>query len=228
MIKDVPHPLGHNAAIPAEAVGDQIDAAIGAFKARLDALVKDAGDRAVTDNDSIGRAADVRSMIRALNEAVDARGREIAEPHGRAVAVVRTRVERFLAPLVTADAALEQRISACRAAQRERARKQAQEQADREATLRVDAGVASPQIDMAPPTAMPLPAVRGDYGSRVGDRTVTTYVYSDVRALPLDVLNAPDVAAVIQKVLRVYAKLHREIPGVEVTTGLKTSHRRPN
>jgi hypothetical protein len=219
--------LASNSSVPpSEIVADEIEAALAAFKERADALVKSAAEREVTDNDSIGRAADVRSMIQTLSDAVWMRAREIAEPHQRAVSTAKTRTERFLADLVGADQQLMQRIADCRHAQRQRAAAQAAEQRAREAELRAAAPEpVSPQIDSAP---VSLPAVRGDYGSRIGDRAVTTFTYADPTKLPLEVLNAPAVAKAIQAALRAYAKLNPNIPGVTANADLATSHRRPN
>lgn len=222
--------VGHNAGVdPVEIVVDQIESALKQFEERRDALIKAGRDRAVTDNDSIGRAADVRSMILTLQEAIWARAKEVAAPHVRATSATKNRTEIFLAELAGIDSLLEQRIADCRAAQRQRAKLQREEQDRREAALRQDLGVVSPQIDSTAPAApVSLPAVRGDYGTRVGDRALTTYVYEDVTKLPLDVLNSPGVAKAIQAALKNYAKLHTTIPGVTAEADLKTSTRRPN
>lgn len=234
--------VGHNSGVdPAELVADEIASVLLQYKDRRDALVSAAATRKVTDNDSIGRAADTQTLIRTLRDAIWARAKEVAQPYTNAVETAKTRTQRFVVDLEQADADLTQKVDDCRAEQRRRATLQREEQRRQEQALRppVEEEV-SPQIDSGPAPrrradplppvegAVSLPAVRGDYGTRVGDRTVTTYVYKDPRKLPLDVLNAPAVAKAIQASLRTYAKLHPVIKHVTVETDMATTTRRPN
>lgn len=210
---------------PAEIIGDEMDAALAQFAERSAALVKAATDRVVTDNDSIGRAADTQSMIRALDEAVWARAKEIAAPHNRAVNVAKGKAERFLAELAAADQLLTDKIRDCRTAQRDRAAAQKREQAEREAALRgATEEAVNPQIDSGP---IALPKVRGDYGSTVSDRALTTYSYADARKLPKAVLDMPAVEKAIQAALRAYVKVHKLPKGVTANADMTTTHRRP-
>lgn len=234
---------GHNSGVvPAELVADEIASALAQYEERVAALLLAAKSRTVTDNDSIGRAADTQTLIRALGDAIWARAKEIALPYTHAVETAKTRTQRFVSELEQADADLAQKISDCRELQRTRAQQQRDEQRAMEEALRpAIEEVVNPQIDSGPaprrraakapdPVEAPvsLPAVRGDYGTRVGDTTVTTYVYADARKLPLDVLNAPAVAKAIQAALRAYAKLHPVIKHVTAKTDMATTTRRPN
>lgn len=217
---------GHNSGItPAELVADEIESALTQFVDRAKALVKSAEARTVTDNDEIGKAADIRSMIKTLTDSIMVRAREVAAPHHQAVQTVKGRTERFLADLETADAALVQKISTCREDQRVKAQRQRDEQAAAEAALRpAHVEPVNPQIDSAP---VSLPAVKGDYGSRVGDRKLTTYAYADPRKLPRAVLDMPEVEKAIQSALRAYAKVHALPKTVTAIAGVTTTHRRP-
>lgn len=234
--------VGHNSGVaPAELVADEITSVLLQYEERRNALVSAAAARKVTDNDSIGRAADTQTLIRTLRDAIWARAKEVAQPYSNAVETAKTRTQRFLVDLEQADADLAQKVEDCRADQRRRATLQREEQRRMEEALRppVEEEV-SPQIDSGPAPrrradplppvegAVSLPAVRGDYGTRVGDRTVTTYVYKDPRKLPVEVLNAPAVAKAIQAALRAYAKLHPVIKHVTVETDMATTTRRPN
>jgi hypothetical protein len=233
-------PVGHNSGVePAEIAGDEINSVLTQFEARRDALVKAATDRTVTDNDEIGKAADIISMIRTLDETIWARAKEVAEPNSRAVETVKNRTARFVADLATSMSVLDQRIKDLRDVQRQRAQAQRDEQRQREAALRPDPEPVNPQIDSAPrrrravPVEQPeapvsLAPVKGDYGSRVGDRALTTYVYADARKLPKAVLDAPAVEKAIQTALRAYVKLHKMPKGVTANADLTTTHRRPN
>lgn len=250
-------PVGHNSGIdPSELIADEIAAAMAQYMERRDTLVASAASRTVTDNDSIGRAADTQALIRALLDAIWARAKDVAAPHSRAVETAKTRTQNFVQALQQADADLTDKIRACRDMQRRRATEQQEDQRRQEEAMRAATEVVNPQIDSSPisrdnplgigeplvPKPKPkakapppepvqpvsLPAVRGDYGTRVGDRAVATYVYADVRKLPLDVLNSPGVEKAIQAALRAYAKLHPVIKGVTVSTDMATTLRRPN
>jgi hypothetical protein len=251
-----PAPVGHNSGIePSELVVDQIASVLAQFAERNAALVASANARVCTDNDSIGRAADTRAIIQAQLDTIWARAKEIAAPYSRAVETAKTRTQNFTVDLEAAAAGLTQKIADCREDQRRRAQAQRDEQDQAEALLREQAEVVNPQIDSNPvkrtaavtaeadvPRPKPkakasqpepvapvsLPAVRGDYGTRVGDTTVTTYIYKDARKLPLAVLNAPAVAKAIQSALKAYAKLHPEIKHVTASTDMATTIRRPN
>jgi len=215
---------GHNSGVdPAELIGDQIEAALLQFSERAAALVKSATDRTIIDNDGVGRAADTQSMIRTLSDTIWARAKEIADPHNRSVAVVKTRTERFVATLAQADEALTVKVRQFRDLQRQRAAEQQAEQRRVEAALR-GPEVVSPQIDSAP---IALPKARGDYGSTVSDRAVVTYTYPDPRKLPRAVLDQPAVEKAIQTALRAYMKMHPKTKGVTASTDMTTTHRRP-
>lgn len=228
---DTPHnmlaEIGHNSgATPAEIAADEVAAAVAMFKERRDALIADADKRAVTDNDSIGRAADVRSMIRTLRETIEIRAKEIAAPYAQASSTVKRHFENFVVDLDAADARIDQRVRDCREDQRAKAAKQAKEQADAEAALRAKHSM--PAAAPMPDAPISLPTVKGDYGSAVGDRTVKVFTYKDPKKLPMDVLKAAGVEKAIQQALRDYHKIHKTIPGVTITTEKTTSHRRPN
>jgi hypothetical protein len=215
---------GHNSgATPAELVGDEIDSALAQYVDRSTALVKSATDRVVTDNDSIGRAADTQAMIRALQDTIWARAKDVAAPHTTATNVVKSRTERFLADLAQADEMLTGKIRDCRTAQRARAAAAREEQRQMEAEMR-GPEVVNPQVDSTP---IALPKVRGDYGSTVSDRALTTYVYADARKLPKALFEMPVVADAIQKALKVYMKAHPKTKGVTASTDMTTTHRRP-
>jgi hypothetical protein len=215
---------GHNSGIdPAEIIGDQIEAALLQFTDRAAALVKSAADRTIVDNDGVGRAADTQTLIRTLTDTVWARAKEIADPHNRSVAVVRTRTEKFIAALAQADETLNTKIREFRALQRKRAEDQRAEQQAREAALR-GPEVVNPQVDSSP---IALPKARGDYGSTVSDRAVVTYTYADPRKLPRAVLDQPGVEKAIQTALRAYMKIHPKTKGVTASTDMTTTHRRP-
>jgi hypothetical protein len=242
-------PVGHNSGVePSEIIADEIASVLAQYAERSAALVASGAARVVTDNDSIGRAADTQAMIRTLLDTIWARAKDVAAPYSRAVETAKTRTQNFTVALEAANADLTRKIADCREDQRD-------EQDQAEALLREQAEVVNPQIDSNPvrrtaavvedadvPRPKPkakaivaepvapvsLPAVRGDYGTRVGDTTVTTYIYKDARKLPLAVLNAPAVAKAIQSALKAYAKLHPEIKHVTASTDMATTIRRPN
>lgn len=207
---------------PSEIIGEEVDRALALLTARRDALITDVSNRKVTDNDEIGRAADVNALIGALVAEAREKCVAIALPHTQASQTAKAKLERFIANLERADIDLKARIAACRQKQRSIARQQQDEQRAREAELR---GVQ--QTELAPAQPVSLPSVRGDYGSSVSDRAVKEFSYTDPTKLPIEVLNHRAVKKAIQQALRDYSKLHDTIPGVHVGDDLATTIRKP-
>jgi hypothetical protein len=223
--------IGDNSGQPAEIVRDQLAAMLAmphgigqSFEQRKAELIASAGRCAVTDNDSVGRAGDLQAMIVRLLDAVDQRVTEIAEPHALAVGAVRAGRERFAADLLTAQASVRALVDAFRDDQRKKAKEAADQQRADEAARRQALKLAEP-ADPASAPAVALPAVKGDFGSRTGDRKVKTYSWKDPRKVDLLVLNHAAVQEAMQRACRDLNKVQATIKGVTITEGAATTVR---
>ena len=233
-MRDDPNPriaIGDNSGEPAEIVRDQVAAIFAAlnasgktFEERKAELIVSAGRAVITDNDSVGRAGDLQGMIARLLETVEHRVTEIVEPYRMAVVAARAQQDRFGADLVAANGKVRAAVDQFRSDQRAKAAAAAEQQradeAARRAALALEAAPAA-----AEPTVIALPAVKGDFGSRTGDRKVKTFAWADPRKVDLKVLNHSAVKKAMEQACRDLAKVQDKIKGVIITEGAATTVR---
>jgi hypothetical protein len=223
-MEEVTAGLGHNSGTPAEMVQAELGEALLQFTKRRDDLVGSAGRVVITDNDQLGRASDLHSMIVVLLDRIDAARADAVEPHRQAQAAGMAVAEKFAADLFDAKRAVREAIDKFRADQREAAEKAQAEQAAAEAVLRAAKKLAEKAPEPTQPIA--LPAVKGDYGSRTGDRKVKTYSWKDVRKVDLQVFKHPKVVEAMQAACRQLDQAGVTLKGVTIDNGYATTVRK--
>lgn len=219
---DIPAGIGHNSGDPIEMLRERIATGLTPLSARAKTLLDSCSRVSITDNDAVGRAGDLQAMLATVVERAQAVVEDEARDFHHGVAVSKRMFEEFAGPIDTARLKVRDQVSAFRQEQRAAAVKAQQEQRAAEKRLREAAAAVEHPTDvtMVPhqeePITVALPAVRGDYGSRTGDRRVKVFVIADPRKLDLKVLNHPKVAEAIQQACRDLSKIQSKIKGVVV------------
>lgn len=215
-----------------EIAADALTAKLREFEERRAEILSKLPKIAVVDEDTTGRAAAVIKAIRALDDAVCQRGKEVAQPYGDAYDTVSARVSNWLQELRDGLETVNAKIESYRSAERERIRNARIAQQQEEARLRAAAnplgigekprarGGPAPVVEPEEVAIAPLPAVRGDYGTLTTDRAKVDYEIEDVRKLPDEVLNAPAVIKALKSACRSYGRLKPDIPGARKVDGI--------
>lgn len=219
---------------PAEIIADLVDSALKQFQDLRDQRIAAAGRVEVIDQDTTGRAGDLKAMIATLNERVRNEIYAIAEPHDQAVKLARARMERWLEPLLAASSSVNEKIENYRSAERKRIAEQKRKQREEEQAAlaknapKEDEGWVSSNVSATPeePIQVKLAPVRGDFGSLTSDRKVLEVEILDPRALPDLVLNHAKVREAMIAAVKDLHKLQKDIPGAKVTSGAKATTRK--
>lgn len=154
---------------------------------------------------------------RALKGKADA----IVAPLTEAVNNVRKQLDAFMAEqrrkaAEEARRLEEQRQAAIRAAEEERQRQLDEARANGEIELPAMEELGLPAVTVAP-IEVEKPAVRGDYGSRVGSQTIWKHEITSVRQLPDTILKHPKVIEALDKIIAAQVRGGaREIKGVRI------------
>ncbi len=217
--------LGHNSGIPAEQVRDHLGIVFASYVPRRDEMIASAGRAKIDSNDAVGKAGDLRALISTFRARLEDRVDETIEPHVQAERLGKAMFQNWVTGLDKADRELAQAVEKFRADQRDAAKRQQDEQRAEEAARR--AALAKPiEVPAPAPTPIALPAVRGDYGSRTGDRKVQNFEIKDVRKVDLRVLKHPKVAEAMQAACRDIYKIDKKITGVVVHEDMTTTVRK--
>jgi hypothetical protein len=231
--------IGHNSGEPAEVVRDQMNAAIDTPQAngrtlrqRRDDLIAAAGRvEKITDNDMVARAGDLQAMMSQLGERVEAREWDAVESFALGVKAGQSLRLTFIAPLEKARLEVRAKVEAFRTEQRDLAAQQQREQDEQQRAARAAkaAGGRAAAPAPSPPVEeqrIALPAVRGDLGSRTGDRKVDVFTIADPRKLDMDILTSERVTAAIQQACKDLYRVKKKIKGVVVTQDFATTVRK--
>lgn len=185
---------------------------------RRDDLVDALEKVSISDEEELRRAVDKIALARAVREEADRRLEPIGGPYTRASIAVRNAGTTFASKLKTAEQAVQRKIDGFRSRQRQAAARAKDEQRQREAALRADAGLPPDPVAAEPVKAsdVRLESVRSDYRGQVFDRKVLIVRIVDPRLLPDTILKAPAVTEALEKAVRKLAALTRDIPGAEI------------
>jgi len=225
--------IGHNSGTPADMVMAELGEKLVEYHKRRTDLLGAVERCSVTDNDTIGKAGDLIAMIGRLVSVVEARAEEVFEPHVLAVNAGRAARDKWTAELSAGAWSVRAKIDAFRAEQRKKAREQQEEQEAIAAAALAKAREAEAPAAIEPPAPAPTPAapiklraVRGDLGSRVGDRDVSIFTIKDPRKVDIQVLNHPKVQEAMQAACRALDRAGVKIKGVIKETTLATTVRK--
>jgi hypothetical protein len=209
--------LSNFAAAMPEQAAEEARAAIASLRARRQQLLDSLAAVDVKDDEDLRRAIDKIVLAKACREAADAALEPIAKPHREATHAIATVALGFVGELKVAERKAQQSIDAFRTRQREAAARAANEQAEREAELRRQAGIErAAKAAEVKPADVRLGSVRSDYRGQVFDRKVLKATITDPRALPDTILNAPGVISAMETAVRRLAGLTSDIPGATV------------
>ncbi len=219
-MNDLPPPLSNIDNVPLEEVAaEEARLVLAPLDQRRADLLKALDNVTVADEEDMRRVADKIALAAACREAADERIAPILRPYAASSGAVRNVAANFCGALKGRETAAQTAINAFRKRQREAAAKARNEQLEREALLRANAGLAP---DPAAPVEVKasdvrLESVRGDYRTQVFDRAVVVVKIIDPRALPDLILKSPAVTEALEKAVRQMAKMTKDIPGAEVT-----------
>lgn len=193
------------------------------IEARIAELIE-AAERApatIADDAWAGKVGDFLKMARAVEQRVeDARERQ-NRPLINARNALKTRADAALQPLLVKGGELRQRLNAYIAAEEAKRREaeriaaaaaRAAEEAAREAAP------AEEYVPVVTPAPIAKPVARGDYGSRVGGRTVWKHeIQVPIAKLPVAVLNNQKVVDAVNQVVAAMVRGGtRKIKGVRI------------
>lgn len=217
------------------------------LKKRITDLIASAGRAGACDSDDkAGKIADLAKLFSAATKAVEAEREKLNRPiltaqralKGRADAYagqladalrpVRAELDRWMVEQrrIADEARRKAEEEARAAAEAERQRLQAEldrqaEDGDGDADFAEVAPIVEPE-----PVKVEAPVVRGDYGARIGSRTVWLHEIEGVRKLPNNILNHEKVVAAINQVVGAMVRGGaREIKGVRVWSEQRTDIR---
>jgi hypothetical protein len=211
--------LSNSANVPLEEMAaEDARLAIAPLQERQKQVIEALGkSQTIADDEELRRAADKLALSKALIEASDTALEPIGGPYRNAAFAVRNVALTFTEPLKSAESRVRAAMDAFRDRQRQAAAKAANEQAQRERELRIQAGLAVQEKPAeVKPADVRLGSVRSDYRAQVFDRKVTKVAIVDPRALPDEVLNSPGVTRALETAVRQLAKLKTDIPGATV------------
>lgn len=215
--------LSNSAMGMAAGAADEARVALQPLQERADALAAALKNVNIRDEEDLRRTADKIALSRALREEADKRLDPIRTPYRDSDVAVRNVGSTFASKLAPGERDAQNAINSFRARQREAAAKAKQDQLDREAQLRKEAGLDAPAAPQVRAADVKLESVRGDLRSQVFDRAVIEVRIVDPRALPDTILNAPGVVQALEKAVRQMAKLTKDITGAEITDGQASS-----
>lgn len=195
---------------------------------RANELLTSASKAHASDAEAAGKCADLVKMIRACDTEIDAKRKEVQKPYDEAAKVIMDIPRKAKLDLASAKRDLTDIISAFDKKERERLKKEADEQAARDAadaeslksraeSMGVELPAEEPKPE--PARAKPVNTVQSDIGSSAYTRKVAIYTITDPYALPLAVLNHEKVQDAIKSVAREMLRADPEakIKGILVT-----------
>lgn len=198
--------------------------------ARISELLESAGRAPKCDSEKIaGAIGDLCKLAGDVTKRLDAAREKHNRPLLTAQRTLKAKADGLIAPLTAAIAALRNDLNhftrqeaAKREAERQRQEEDARrlrDEQERIAAEREKAGQpAPPPVEIVIPKAEPAPIARGEYGARVGTRTVWRHsINVPIAKLPKAILeNATVVEAVNKVISQMVRGGAREIKGVEI------------